>query len=104
MDYLSILEKTPDEKVPADHWVVDFTPRLVGGEAISSAIITVLDLGSGGDVTATLTSGAEQISGNLVGVTFQGGTAGHKYQVKAQATTDSGGVYEEFFAFRVVTP
>jgi len=55
-------------------------------------------------VTATLTSGAEQISGNLVGVTFQGGTAGHKYQVKAQATTDSGGVYEEFFAFRVVTP
>ena len=103
MDYLDILEKTPAEEIPADRWVVDFSPRLVGSEAITSAAITVTDL-AGGDVTATLTSGAEQMDGDLVGIAFVGGTEGHSYEVKVQATTDSGGVYEEFFAFRVTTP
>jgi hypothetical protein len=104
MDYLAILEKTPDETIPADRWVVDFSPRLEGTEAITSAVVTVTDLASGTDVTATLTSGDETISGDLVGIAFTGGTEGHNYEVKVQATTDSNGIYEEFFAFRVTTP
>ena len=104
MDYLDILEKTPDEAIPADRWVVDFSPRLVGTEAVTSAAVTVTDRADNSDVTAALTSGSAQISGALVGIAFEAGTEGHAYEVKVQAITDSGGVYEEFFAFRVTTP
>ncbi len=104
MDYLDILEKTPAERIPADRWCIDFTNRLADGETITAATVMVTDLTAGTDVSSSLTSGSAQINSAIVGIAYRGGTEGHNYESKTQVTTSAGGVFEEFFAFRVTTP
>jgi hypothetical protein len=105
LEYLAIKEKSPDDEIPNNRWVIDFTPRLYGSEEVISAEVVVTDMTDGTDVTAALVEGEPVIgTGNLIGCKFVGGEADHVYRVSETVTTDAGGVYEEFFAIRVALP
>ena len=84
-----IVVKQPAEVIAAGRIYLDWEDDLETSETISTCVVTVTDA-DGTDVTATLASGDEAISGAHTSVALQGGTDGKRYWVEHVIQTSGG--------------
>ena len=76
-----IIYKQPAEVFAAGDINLDWTADLGTSETISTCVVTITDA-DGTDVTSTLASGDESISGAKTSVALRGGTDGEDYWVE----------------------
>lgn len=96
-------ETTPAQKYPSEKLIrsFDFSEWLPANVTISSATVTVED-SEGNDVTATMISGSDTVSGANVYYTIQGGVAGQNYVVICKAIFSNAEEQEARLPFSVL--
>ena len=93
------ITKQPGENYP---FSVDYTGQLPTGATLSSAAVTVIQIDTGTNVTATLlASGTATISGNQAIVRLQSGTNGQAYRITFLATLSDTSILEDDVILRV---
>lgn len=88
---LGAVSKQPAEVLTLS---IDFTRDLVGGETISSAVVTVKNLATGADSSNTIKLGSHTTSGAVVSQMVQAGTDGEDHRMQIRVTTSASNVYE----------
>ena len=92
--------KQPAEAFAAGDIYLDWVDHLGTDETISTCVVTVTDA-DGTDVTSTLASGDETISGTYTSVALRGGTDGAKYWVEHVIQTSGGSTKARGFILHV---
>ena len=68
----------------------DFSAWLVGGETISTAVVTAVNVDGADSVGATMPQGSANISGSVVRQLVASGTLNHLYRLSCVITTSLG--------------
>ena len=91
MSELAVLE-SPREQASTETiaWVFDWTERLINSQTVSSATATIVELGTGADVSATAISGAIGVASPNVTVTVTNLVARKRYRVSVLAVLSGG--------------
>lgn len=91
-------DKRPDEEYRVQ-W--DFANDLETGDSLSAQAVTIADVTTGADMTATMLQ-SPAIDGTKVVVQIQAGTPGKKYDVTFRATSAAGDKWTRVLRFGVV--
>ena len=81
---------------------LDFSLQLASGETISSATVTISELHTGIDTSATMISGVAPYNSTSVKYKLSGGTADTTYQRIIRVVTSTGQKLEEQLQVKVV--
>jgi hypothetical protein len=84
--------KQPAEQFPVS---IDFSPRILAGDAVDSATVTAVNRATGADATSEVLTGSVGITGNIVSRVARAGAHGVQYVLTFRATTDDGHIYED---------